>query len=78
MVSPPSQSWSLTTHNRVPECIERGFADRGYAQIRDGVLGHYTELLRRTVLGRSLVGSKKGTRTTSALTIPSLGSRTLT
>ena len=32
----------------------------------------------KTVLGRSLVGSKKGTRTTSASTMPSLGRSTLT
>ena len=37
-----------------------------------------TALLHNSVLGRSLVGSTKGTRTTSASTIPSFGSWTFT
>ena len=72
---PPAHSRSLTTHNRVPVCIERGLAERRYAQIWGGGLGHYSKLLRRTVLGRSLVASKITSDTSHCLAPPDRGQR---
>ena len=52
--------------------------DEDDAAKENALLDSPPALLQRTVLGRSLVGSKKGTRATSASTMPSLGSSTLT